>query len=311
MSLIFVLGNIGGALAAAALPASIGGGAAGAGATALGIGTGAGVGAGTASAVGTGAATVGSAALPAGATGAAALGAAPTGTVASGLFGGTSLAGMAGAPSGIAAGAGQIGAAGANIGAAGKTAAMASKLPMAGELAGSSMSGAVPASPGVGQTGGAVTGPISGAKGAPGVVGSGGGMSSAPVSGSGGPTSGLTTGSKTVDSLAVPAVLSGGQELYKGVQEGKAIEAQNKGYREVERGNEIALDNVRRAIAEDPTLGGGEGLGGDRKLARGGEINLQSGQFVIPADVISDLGNGDTKAGMAFLREFFETAGNA
>jgi hypothetical protein len=48
-------------------------------------------------------------------------------------------------------------------------------------------------------------------------------------------------------------------------------------------------------------LGGGKGLG----MAEGGGVQLEEGQFVIPADVVSALGNGSTKAGAAFLNEFF------
>ncbi len=40
-------------------------------------------------------------------------------------------------------------------------------------------------------------------------------------------------------------------------------------------------------------------------FARGGEVGLKEGQFIIPADVVSALGNGSTKAGAEFLNEFF------
>lgn len=41
-------------------------------------------------------------------------------------------------------------------------------------------------------------------------------------------------------------------------------------------------------------------------FAKGGEVGLQEGQFIIPADVVSALGNGSTKAGANFLDEFFK-----
>ena len=41
-------------------------------------------------------------------------------------------------------------------------------------------------------------------------------------------------------------------------------------------------------------------------FAKGGEVGLQEGQFIIPADVVSALGNGSTKAGASFLDEFFK-----
>ena len=42
--------------------------------------------------------------------------------------------------------------------------------------------------------------------------------------------------------------------------------------------------------------------------ASGGEINLEDGQFIFPADVVSAIGNGSTKAGAQFLDEFFGLA---
>jgi hypothetical protein len=53
-------------------------------------------------------------------------------------------------------------------------------------------------------------------------------------------------------------------------------------------------------------LGGGKGLG--MGLAAGGGVRLQEGQFIIPADVVSALGNGSTKAGAKFLDDFFASS---
>jgi hypothetical protein len=49
-------------------------------------------------------------------------------------------------------------------------------------------------------------------------------------------------------------------------------------------------------------ISGGRGMG----MNKGGEVALQEGQFIIPADVVSALGNGSTKAGANFLDEFFD-----
>lgn len=43
-------------------------------------------------------------------------------------------------------------------------------------------------------------------------------------------------------------------------------------------------------------------------LAAGGSVDLHDGDFIFPADVVSALGNGSTKAGAQFLDEFFGTA---
>ena len=252
MSLIFVLGNIGGALAASVLPASMGG--------AVGAGAAGAAGAGTAALGGTGAALGG-----AGAAGAA-------GTTTAGLFGGTSLAGLAGAPTGIAAGAGPAAGATGVPGEAAATAAMSDKAALAAQSADAVAKGTAAATPAT---------PV-----APGAA------SALP-----------TTGSSVLDSTIVGGGLTGAQKTAEAIQTGNAVESQNKGYRQLsaKQGGEEAqaLKDVRN------TLGGG------LMLAEGGGVNLQSGQFVIPADIVSDLGNGDTKAGMEFLKQFFETGGHA
>lgn len=249
MSLIFVLGNIGGALAASVLPASMGG--------AVGAGAAGAAGAGTAAIGGTGAALGG-----AGAAGAA-------GTTTAGLFGGTSLAGLAGAPTGIAAGAGPAAGAAGAPGEAAATAAMSDKAALAAQSADAVAKGTAAATP------------------------------ATPVA----PGAGTITGSTTGDMLGGTLLSTGGQQIAQAKQAADATTAQNKGYRQLsaQQAGESAeaLKDVRN------TLGGG------LMLAEGGEINLQSGQFVIPADIVSDLGNGDTKAGMEFLRQFFETGGHA
>lgn len=240
MSLIFVLGNIGGALASAV--------------------TGISAGAGTAALGGTGAALGG-----AGAAGAA-------GTTTAGLFGGTSLAGLAGAPTGIAAGAGPAAGAAGAPGEAAATAAMSEKAALAAQSADAVAKGTAAATPAA---------PV------------------APVA----PGAGTITGSTTGDMIGGTLLSTGGQQISQAKQQADATTAQNKGYRQLsaQQAGESAeaLKDVRN------TLGGG------LMLAEGGGVNLQSGQFVIPADIVSDLGNGDTKAGMEFLKQFFETGGHA
>jgi hypothetical protein len=39
--------------------------------------------------------------------------------------------------------------------------------------------------------------------------------------------------------------------------------------------------------------------------ARGGSIHLKDGQYIIPADVVSALGNGSSKAGARYLTHLF------
>lgn len=240
MSLIFVLGNIGGALASAVLPAAVGGGTAGAGAAALG---------------GTGAALAGSAA-----------------PATAGLFGGTSVAGLVGAPTGIAAGAGPAAGAAGAPGEAAATAAMSDKAALAAQSADAVAKGTAAATP------------------------------ATPVA----PGAGTITGSTTGDMLGGTLVTSGGQQAVQAKQAADVTTAQNKGYEQLKGKQGQELSAVIAAQKEDENT-----LGGGRSLAHGGGVNLQSGQFVIPADIVSDLGNGDTKAGMEFLKQFFETGGHA
>ena len=39
--------------------------------------------------------------------------------------------------------------------------------------------------------------------------------------------------------------------------------------------------------------------------AKGGQIHLRNGDFIIPADVVSAIGNGSTKAGAKYLDHLF------
>jgi hypothetical protein len=46
----------------------------------------------------------------------------------------------------------------------------------------------------------------------------------------------------------------------------------------------------------------GRATGGITALAHGGQIPLEDGAYIIPADVVSALGNGSSKAGADYLR---------
>jgi hypothetical protein len=69
------------------------------------------------------------------------------------------------------------------------------------------------------------------------------------------------------------------------------------------------LAGVRAAGLPDGTgpLGGlgsiGRATGGITALAHGGQVALGDGAYIIPADVVSALGNGSSKAGAEYLRQ--------
>lgn len=87
-----------------------------------------------------------------------------------------------------------------------------------------------------------------------------------------------------------------GQELGKEV----AMEGLKAGYGELQtQGYNDEVDELNRRHA----LGYADG--GLATLKGGGSIKMVDGQYVIPADVVSALGNGSSKAGAEFLREAF------
>jgi hypothetical protein len=47
----------------------------------------------------------------------------------------------------------------------------------------------------------------------------------------------------------------------------------------------------------------GKATGGLTALAHGGQVPLKNGAYIIPADVVSALGNGSSKAGAEFLKQ--------
>jgi len=65
-------------------------------------------------------------------------------------------------------------------------------------------------------------------------------------------------------------------------------------------------DVMSQNYAPAEGMGGGKGMG----MAEGGPIDVDSGSFVIPSDIVSALGNGDTGAGMEFLSKYFQDSGS-
>jgi hypothetical protein len=72
--------------------------------------------------------------------------------------------------------------------------------------------------------------------------------------------------------------------------------------------DQAGMENLRGLGFGSPSgpLGGlgsiGKATGGLTALAHGGQIPLKDGAYIIPADVVSALGNGSSKAGAEFLR---------
>lgn len=116
---------------------------------------------------------------------------------------------------------------------------------------------------------------------------------------------GISTGSGAADSALGAQALGGGmsgiQQGIGGLQQAQAMKKQNRAFQAVDAAN--AADAAQGQQMAN-TLFGGQGWAG--KFAEGGEVHLKSGQFVIPADIVSALGNGDTDAGQKFLVDFFK-----
>lgn len=221
---------------------------------------------------GAAAATVLPAAIGGGAAGAGGLGAMAAATTAG--TAGSALAGTALAPAASTAALGNLAAAAA------PTAAPAAVSPLAG---------AVPASSGSGITSAGISAP-------------GGMVSAAPTSSSGflGPI-GDFIGKQTIGSLL-------GEGFKSAVSPQVRAENQNAFFAQQDQEAQQQNADARELSAQvSGGISGGLGLGG-RRFAHGGGVDLEEGQFIIPADVVSALGNGSTKAGAAFLDEFFGRA---
>jgi len=120
---------------------------------------------------------------------------------------------------------------------------------------------------------------------------------------------GVSTGSNTADKLIESQTLGAGVSGIKQgadtLQQNKTARAQNKGYQAVSAANAADAAQAQN-MANTLFSGSPTSRGFSFSAAKGGEVHLKSGQFVIPADIVSALGNGDTDAGQKFLVDFFK-----
>lgn len=121
------------------------------------------------------------------------------------------------------------------------------------------------------------------------------------------------TGKEMIGGLGVIGTGVGSEYTIQGIKEQDAINA-TASEGDKARGLDFAsqgssgLAGVRAAGLPDGTgpLGGlgsiGRATGGITALAHGGQVALGDGAYIIPADVVSALGNGSSKAGADYLR---------
>ena len=119
--------------------------------------------------------------------------------------------------------------------------------------------------------------------------------------------SGVTTGSagfdKALEQGAVSGIMKGGEQglgayqtsqynagVKKADQEAQAAGAANAGLGQ-NMANDLYSNQMKAPM-----------------LAKGGQVHMDSGSFVIPADIVSALGDGSTEAGFRFLESFFKDA---
>ena len=213
-------------------------------------------------------------------------------------------AALVGTGLGTAAGATAVGTGGVGLMSAGTTAALASGLGAAGTgalvgsglgAAGSALTGGDPGKGAMmGALGGAATGGIGSALGA----GTGAATGStgtavldpmfgvAPTAASEGLGSTLGGVGTEVAKAAVPTAVQGiGGMMGSGYSGPSATNTALKTQQEAKKAKEL----------------GGQVWG----LAVGGSVDLHDGDFILPADIVSAMGNGSTKAGAQFLDEFF------
>lgn len=90
-----------------------------------------------------------------------------------------------------------------------------------------------------------------------------------------------------------------------------ASNAQQQKYMAEQSAVPTAVTNAT-GIAESPVSGLGDigkqsaATGGMLTLKQGGHVPLKNGAYIIPADVVSALGNGSSKAGAEFLRRLMD-----
>lgn len=168
-------------------------------------------------------------------------------------------------------------------------------------------------------TGGIMPGSVISAMGGPGAIPAGAVPAS---SGSGivpGAISAAPTAAAPGGSLAVPAagptLTSGGITGFGQLGDFAASNVASKGVETI-ASPQVTYDNsgqrkIEQATAEGQQLadswlpGKAEGGVATIRAARGGSVRLKNGDYVVPADVVSALGNGSTKAGAKYLNHLF------
>jgi hypothetical protein len=153
-----------------------------------------------------------------------------------------------------------------------------------------------------------------------GVGAAGGALSGALIGGTAGTAAGLSSlGAGIAGTVGAGALGAAGAGINEMVQSADAADA-------------AAKADAARGIANQPTLAAGlapaqapaaaaavplAGIGSEKPvqgaaeggimMAKGGHVPLKDGAYIIPADVVSALGNGSTKAGGQFLRQLIES----
>jgi hypothetical protein len=99
----------------------------------------------------------------------------------------------------------------------------------------------------------------------------------------------------------MPQILQGGPPTYD-----------NSGQKEIDRQTLEGQQFAQGVYApssnwQNPSWAPGKAHGGEIRYAnkQGGSVRLQNGSYIIPADVVSAIGNGSTKAGAKYLEHLF------
>ena len=106
---------------------------------------------------------------------------------------------------------------------------------------------------------------------------------------------GFTGFEATADKLATETALGGAQQLYGDYQQGQANAESRR------QGEELAASRGFGGFGSFA-----EGGYASLHAAHGGSVQVRDGAFVIPADVVSALGNGSSKAGAKYLTQLFK-----
>lgn len=121
---------------------------------------------------------------------------------------------------------------------------------------------------------------------------------------------GLGIGAGTVGAVTLGGAAAAGMGIDAAISEGQAKEADKKVG--VQNAADLAAPAMATNLYSTPTAPISQGgqqyfaTGGITALAKGGQsVNLGNADYIIPADVVSALGNGSTKAGARYLQEQF------